>query len=399
MNVGLGFSSAKEIGLAAQEALSSAKIELAGSADLAIVFSSSDMASNSLLKAISGLLPDVPIIGSSSTIIISDSGLSKHGVIILLLSFSEGVYFNTAVTRGLTLRANLAGEELGDKLLYGFKDVRRSLGLVFSDALTEVSSDFIFGLQERLGKSFPLAGASASEGMPLKSQLFFGDSISNDACVGVLWGGKFNFGLGIKHGWKPLGKPHTVTKANGNIVDEIDGKPAVKFYQDYLGCDLARLKKVLKQVSIFYPIGLNLAGEAEYLLRNILSIENNGAIRFQGDVPQSSTIRLMIGTKETCLEATRIAAVEARNSMPEIHGTESEGKKRKIALVFSSISRYMLLKRDAAKELAIIKEALGPDIAIVGLYTHGELAPLRAINYRGQVYFHNQAITVLIIGD
>lgn len=399
MNAGLGFSSAKDTGLAAQEALSSAKIGLAGTADLAVVFSSSDMASNSLLKTISGLLPDVPIIGSSSTIIIADSGLSKHGVIILLLSFSEGTYFNTAVTRGLTLRANLAGEELGDKLLYGFKDVRRSLGLVFSDALTEVSSDFIFGLQERLGKSFPLTGSSASEDTPLKSQLFFGDSITNDACVGILWGGKFNFGLGIKHGWKPLGKPHTVTKASGNIVDEIDARPAVKFYQDYLGCDLARLKKVLKQVSIFYPIGLNLSGEAEYLLRNILSIENNGAIRFQGDVPESSTIRLMIGTRETCLEATRIAAVEAKNSMPEIHGREPDGKKTKIALVFSSISRYMLLKRDAARELKIIKEVLGPDIPILGLYTHGELAPLRAINYRGQVYFHNQAVTVLIIGD
>jgi hypothetical protein len=67
-------------------------------------------------------------------------------------------------------------------------------------------------------------------------------------------------------------------------------------------------------------------------------------------------------------------------------------------LVFDSVSRYVLLRRDVARELEIIKEGFGNNTPIIGLYTYGEQAPLRAINYQGQAYFHNQTVTILNIG-
>ena len=65
------------------------------------------------------------------------------------------------------------------------------------------------------------------------------------------------------------------------------------------------------------------------------------------------------------------------------------------AFVFDSVSRYILLGRQANKELEIIKEGLGNDTPIIGIYTYGEQAPLRAIKYQGKTYFHNQTITIL----
>ncbi len=109
-----------------------------------------------------------------------------------------------------------------------------------------------------------------------------------------------------------------------------------------------------------------------------------------GNGPQGSLIRLMIGTKESCLAATRQATEEVKKSLL--------GRPYNFILVFDSISRYILLGRQAQKELEIIKEELGKDIPIIGLYTYGEQAPLRAINYQGRSYFHNQAITILAIG-
>ena len=103
-----------------------------------------------------------------------------------------------------------------------------------------------------------------------------------------------------------------------------------------------------------------------------------------------SEIRLMIGTKESCLEATRQALSEAKKQLT--------GHTIKLVLLFDSISRYMLLGRDASLELELSREVFGKDTPILGIYTYGEQAPLTAINYRGKSYFHNQTINVLTIG-
>ena len=187
-----------------------------------------------------------------------------------------------------------------------------------------------------------------------------------------------------------MGKPRYVTKSNGNIIYEIDGKPAVTIYKEYLAADLSLLRRELKRISILYPLGIYLPGEEEYILRNIFSIETDGALVFHGNIPEGSLIRLMIGTKESCLGATQDAADEAKKGLA--------GKQANFVLVFNSVSRYILLGRQVNKELEIIKERFGEETPIAGIYTYGEQAPLKAIDYHGRAYFHNQSIEILAIG-
>jgi hypothetical protein len=393
IKIGMGLSTKRDSLKGTQEAVRQARLSLQSQKiNLAVVFSSLDFAHVTVFRTINNLLGPVPLIGCSSLAIISNQGIFKHGLVIMLLSFSADIYFNTACVKEISVRPIAdAGRELGEKLLYGFRGIRRDLSMIFSDGLISDGSSFITGLQEKLGMSFPLAGASASDNLAFKrTYLYFNEEVLSDAACGVLWGGKLNFGLGIKHGWKPLGKPHRVTKSTGNIVYEIDNAPAVNMYKEYLAYDLAKLRRELKHVSIFYPIGIYLAGEDEYLLRNILLIQDNGSLIFQGNVPQDSRIRLMIGTKESCLAATSQALNEAKDALL--------GRQLGCVFIFDSVSRYMLLGRQAKKELEIIKENLDKDTPIIGLYTYGEQAPLKALNYQGQTYFHNQTITILGIG-
>ena len=393
IKIGMGLSTKRDSLKGTQEAVREARLNLQSQKiDLAVVFSSLDFAHVTVFRTINNLLGPVPLIGCSSLAIISNQGIFKHGLAIMLLSFSADIYFNTACVKEISVKPIAdAGRELGEKLLYGFRGIRRDLSMIFSDGLISDGSSFITGLQEKLGMSFPLAGASASDNLAFKrTYLYFNEEVLSDAACGVLWGGKLNFGLGIKHGWKPLGKPHRVTKSTGNIVYEIDNAPAVNMYKEYLAYDLAKLRRELKYISIFYPIGIYLAGEDEYLLRNILSIQDNGSLIFQGNVPQDSRIRLMIGTKESCLAATSQALNEAKDALL--------GRQLGCVFIFDSVSRYMLLGRQAKKELEIIKENLDKDTPIIGLYTYGEQAPLKALNYQGRTYFHNQTITILGIG-
>jgi hypothetical protein len=111
---------------------------------------------------------------------------------------------------------------------------------------------------------------------------------------------------------------------------------------------------------------------------------------FQSNVPEGSLIRLMIGTKGSCLAAAEEAVDEVKKGLA--------GRTCNFAFVFDSVSRYMLLGRQANKELEIIKEKLGKDTPIIGIYTYGEQAPLKTLHYQSGAYCHNQSVVILGIG-
>lgn len=393
IEVSIGISSEKNPLYAAELAARQALLNLKkGRLSLAIVFSSIEFARQEVLAAIADIVDPAPLVGCSSLAVISSQGILKYGILIALFSLPEDVYLNTACSEEAASKTSLeAGRELGDKLLYGFRNIRRDCALLFSDGMMRDGNRMLEGLQERLGISFPLLGGSASDDFAFKkTYIYFNRKVLDAGACGIIWGGKLNFGLGIRHGWKPLGKPRSVTKSAGNIVYEIDGESATNVYEEYFARDLSGLQRDSKKISTLYPIGIYLPEEKGYLLRNITSIENNGSLVFQGNVPQGSQIRLMIGTNESCLDASKEALEEA--------GKALAGRKIDFLLVFESASRYRLLGRDTAKELQLIAEKLGKDTPVFGIYTYGEQAPLRSIDYQGRAYFHNQTVALFAAG-
>ena len=120
MNIGIGLSTEKNPILAAKEATGTASINIyKEKIDLAIVFSSVDFSCPALLRTVSLYLQEgVPIIGCSGAAVISNQGIFTHGLVVMLLNFPEGVYFNTACVKDIKTKMPLnAGRELGEKSL------------------------------------------------------------------------------------------------------------------------------------------------------------------------------------------------------------------------------------------------------------------------------------------
>jgi hypothetical protein len=392
IQVGIGIGTEHDPRTAVYTAANQAKQNLRSEKiDLALVFSSIEFSHSSVLKIVSSLLGAPPILGCSSFALITHQGILKYGIAVMLFSLPQNTFVNSAAVQNVSAKSITAvGEELGEKLLKGFAHMPRDCGVVFSDGLIKNESELALGVQERLGASFPLMGALASDNLTFKKTYLYCDTEAlTDAVSGLLWGGRLHFGFGVQHGWKPLGKPRYVTRSSANILHEIDNAPAASIYKEYLAADLDALQKELKHISVLYPIGIYLPGEEEYLLRNIGSITDDGSLVTQGNIPEGSMVRLMIGTKETCLAATRHALEETKQ--------HSLGKPYDFLLVFNSVSRYILLGRRAEEELQIIKEAFGAT-PFLGIYTFGEHAPLKAMNYQGKTRFHNQTIAALAIG-
>ncbi len=390
--VGLGFSSVKNYNQAVKEALWQAKADFQGPRiDAAFLFATLEFSHPLVLKTLAGLLGPVPLIGCSSAILAGNQGIMKRGIALVLMCMGEDIYFKTASVKDITKKKPLAsGQELGEHLVHQAREMRRDLSLFFIDGLLQDNVGFIAGLQEKLGRSFPLIGATASDNFVFKkTDVYYNHEVFSDGASGMLWGGKLRYGLGIKHGWKPLGKPLKITQATGNIVYEIDHRPAAQVYGKYLSKSVSELTQEIRHITTFYPVGIYLPGEDEYLLRNILAVKSNALI-FQSNVPQDSTIRLMIGSKDACLTAASQAAEEAKKGLA--------GQTPSVVFVFNSTSRYLLLKRRAKQELEVIKEHF-KNVPLVGIYTYGQEAPLKAVNYLGSTYFHNQTILILALGE
>jgi hypothetical protein len=394
LKVAIGKSQKGDIAEAAQEAARScrAQIDIA-EVTLALLFGTPAFATQSLPKNIlSALGAEVPLIGCSAMGLITPEGTQNEGLILVLAASPSLKASCGEVTLDNPKDAFLSGQELGSHLISGVTGYRRDICLLLSDGLSEKTSGVIQGLQNVLGRSFPFIGAGASDNFAFKQTAqFYNGTLLHKSAVAALLSGKLSYALGIRHGWKPLGKIHTITRSYANVIQSIDGKRAGLLYEDYFAKSLPELKKEILRINILYPIGISLEGENEYLLRNIISLNDDGSIITQGDVPQGSSIRIMIGTKESALSAARQAAEQVKASLRD--------KELSLAIVMSSASRARLLGRDIDEEFKVIRKTLGKDVPLAGFYSYGEYAPLGSTAYYGQTYLHNQTIAILGIGE
>lgn len=390
--IGVGFSEKKDPFLAASEAATMALYQIHHRPiTLAFLFSTIHFAHQRLLDGIHYALGNVKLLGCSGSSVIWPETISKYGVGLMLISMDR-VTFGQAYGAGIKDNgARQVGEDFARQALKNLGTPQRDLALIFCDGTVENGSDLLKGIKDILGLSFPVFGAAAADNFCFhKTYQYFNKELLTDSVVGLIFSGENIFGMGLRHGWKPLGRPHTITSVKGNVIKAIEGKPAVAIYEEYFGKSRGEIEKNLIEMSIYYPLGLYVPGETEYLLRNVLRIDEDGGLVCQGDASVETDVRLMMGTKEWALDAATQAAQEAKDSL--------NGKEVKGALVFESISRNKLLGRLTERELSRIKKVLG-NVPILGICSYGEQAPLKSLEHYGETYFHNETLAILAIGE
>jgi hypothetical protein len=258
----------------------------------------------------------------------------------------------------------------------------------FPDGLAGNGADIVRGAQEVLGPGFPIVGGSAGDDFLFqKTYQYFQGKVSTGTVPGILFDGSIRFGIGVRHGWTPIGEPHRVTKSEGNILHEIDGKPAVGVYEDYFGKKSDELRKEpLARMAIMYPLGIVLPGAEEYLIRDPITVKEDGSIVCAAEVPIDSQVSLMVGGKEEAIQAARVAAQQSASPS--------------FSLNFNCIARNKVLGDRVGDEINAVKAVLGPRADIIGFYTYGEQAPLTGLIGKDcKSQFCNETMVILAIGE
>jgi hypothetical protein len=351
---------------------------------LLVVFCTTDLDPAEVLAAINEVSGGVPLVGCS---MVGGFASDAESPSVVVTAFGgPGFTVSTCVGTDLASRHREAGAEVAGCVAALAEPPHVAL-LMLTDGLAGHQEEIISGAYEVVGASVPLIGGAASPGPDSPTFLLHGDQVLRDAAVGAAIGSDAPFGVGVRHGWRKVGEPMIVTRAESGVVYELDGKPALTTY-------LARYDapaETYTDPSAFNlfarsrPVGVRRRSGEE--ARNVGSPDHLAAgwLTSSGEIPEGGLVWLMEGDADSVLEATDGACQAA---------VEALGGSRPVGfLVFDCVSRCELLDEDGrAEELRRLVDQAG-GVPLAGFYSWSEIARVRGING-----LHHQTLVVLAVG-
>jgi hypothetical protein len=342
---------------------------LGASPDLVLLFVSGEHPTAPVVAgARSRLGAQVPLIGCSSFAEIGPDEAMTRSVTAVGLR-SRTIRFEPALVRDASGDSYAAGRELGQSLAVA----QPRVVLVFPDGLRVNNSQLARGLQEALGPEVTIVGGGAGDRGDFSGTFqISGDTVLSGGAVAVGLCGEVTAVTAAQSGWTPIGGTHTCTRvSSGNVLLELDGKPALSLYKAYLG-DRARQ---MPTVAVEFPLGIvggipglePLPGEPVQLLRTVVGAdEASQALVFTGEIPLGAQVRFTLATPEDVIAAAEAVTAQALGRMPE----------PSLALFFNCMARKLVLGARYRDELRQPLRRLRA-VPRAGLYTYGELVPVR----------------------
>ncbi len=362
-----------------------------------LVFSSVEYDQEKMLEGVRSVSKQAILVGCSTAGEITTEGPAKHHSVAVMAIKAGGLSLFAGVGEHIVDGATEAGKAVADAVKNQAPNGKLDAFVMLPDVLVGNGADIVRGVLQGLGAHFPVVGGAAGDDFEFKKTYqYLNEKVYSGAVVGLGISGDFKMGIGVKHGWIPVGTPMRVTKSTGSVLHELDGAPAIKIYEDYFGADnLEELRtQTLAKLAITYPLGMKVAGSDELLIRDPLTVDANGSITCAAEIPEGAEVRLMIGSREEAIKVAKEAAMLAVANL--------KGSAPKAVLIFNCIARSKLFGERSGEEISAIQEAVGRDTPLIGFYTYGEQAPLggevRNIE-KCNPAFHNETVVICVLAD
>jgi len=364
--------------------------------DLIVVFASVAFDQKELIRGVRDAGGNAPLVGCSDAGEITNDGPNQKSVGVMVVK-ADQIKFTPGIGRDIKEGAREAGRAVAEEVKKNSPELLKAF-IMLPDVLTGNGADIVRGVLDVLGEHFPVVGGAAGDDFLFEKTYEYKDGeVASGTVVGVGLSGRFSMGIGVRHGWLPIGKPMKVTKSEGAVVHEIDNRPAISIYEDYFGEKASDLKKEpLARMAITYPLGIKTEELDEYLIRDPITVDERGSITCAAEIPEGSEIRLMIGSKEKAIEAAQEAA---RHLMREF---DLDKTKPKFVLMFNCIAREKLFSQRAKEEIDAVMEIIGKNVPLLGFYTYGEQAPINGeirTKEKCNPRFYNETIVIFAVGE
>jgi len=354
-----------------------------------VVFASPKHDLHAALEATRKEVPGAAVIGCTTAGEITENGLIKGGLATMLVG-SDEMLVDSATAQGVKADPRAAAARLCERYAAvahrgAARGLRSSTTVALVDGLNGAGERLV---AEILGATAPLqqvVGGAAGDDGAFKATYVGrnGDSAVDSAAVLHAFGPR-PWGVGVDHGLRPRTGKMLVTRAEGNVVREIEHRPAFAVYEAHAARSGVTLTPentgrylIGNELGIFFFDEMRKA-------RAPLAVGDDGSLTCAAEIPQGASVCILDGEADSMVEAAGRAAQEA---LRNLKGGQAAG-----VLLFDCVCRGMILDAQFQREVDAVRGVF-PDVPVAGLLTYGEIA-----RFKGRLDgWHNTTAVVVAI--
>jgi hypothetical protein len=378
---GVGYSTKTESEQAGVEAAKAALDRSGGAAcDVAFLYSTAKHDPRALRDGVRSVIGKNAKLLGGATMGIATPGLVSYGGYETGVALFSSDTIKTQLFHATGLPGNepAVGAALGKQVAPALKEPDASCILLFDS----VKSPPIGGLPQinlgsRVLQGFaPEIGAAKLAGHGLLGDSSFspyyqwyGDEILQNAALALTLSGGVQMDIEVSHGCKPASDFLKVTKSEGNVVFEIDGKPALAYASDLLGPEAGKIE----DYPLFLTLGQNFGDkfgpirEENYVNRSVVAVDrdHSALVIAEADIPPGTEVQLMRRSIDFSATAERWQRL--------YDSVRGRGRRPVLALYFDCAGRSALFANTDKEEAQEACDVLGKHVPLLGVYSGCEL--------------------------
>lgn len=252
------------------------------------------------------------------------------------------------------------------------------------------ATPLLAGLSHALGSWPPAAGIGMIGSMQFNpASQWFDDRVAHRSAMALILSGNVRMDTVVMHGCRPSGGYHTITRAEGNVLYEIDGKPALDVIDELLG---PGSEKSWEDYPLFITLGVNKGDrfgevrEEDYVNRLVMAVDKDRRALVMAEAALRTGSEVQLMRRSVDLEYVGRRADELYERVRD--------RSPFFALYIDCAARasaYCDTDREDAEE---VQRALGPRVPVLGVYSGFEIgkvgSDLEAMNFTGVLCIFSQ---------
>ena len=382
VRIGTGLSTASDAREAAIEAGAAARTSLDGeSCDLAIVFASGLHLGvpETLLEAVHEVLMPEQVVGCGAGGVIGPHREIEEGTAVSIWAAHLGEGSATA------FHASVEELEEGAGALTGMPDLDGAAGAILLADPATFPTDAVLRFLSDATPMISLLGGLASGRTGTGAVLFMGEDVLEEGAVGVRLDGVEMLPT-VSQGAAPIGPELTITASDGNVIDELAGRPALVTLRETIEA-LPAEELELVQGGLLVGIVVD-ANKPEYvqgdfLVRGLVGADPaTGKVAVAADVHPGQVVRLHA---RDAVSADRDLREALAVQMTALGGRAPAG-----ALLFACNGRGREMFQRPHHDADALAEAL-LDAPAAGFFAAGEIGPVG-----GEHFLHSFTATIAV---
>ena len=244
--------------------------------------------------------------------------------------------------------------------------------IMFADPFSTPITKMLPAITGCGGPGRPIAvvgGMSSGASQPGHNPLILDGEMLRSGAVGVTISGGVSIDIIVSQGCRPIGKPIVVTKAKGNVIQELGGRKAMEIIQEMTG-GLDEKERQLLSGGLLVGTVINEYkdhfGRGDFLVRNILGYDKEHGAIAVGDLPRiGQTVQFHVRDAATAHEDLQLL----------LDGQQLDAAPLGAMLITCNGRGSRLFKDEQIRDVQTIRNRLG-DIPLAGFFAAGEIGPI-----------------------